>query len=678
MNKVEAKNRIGELTSIIRDHNYKYYVLSDPAISDYDFDLLLEELDKLEVAFPEFRFPDSPTQRIGGELTKEFKTVTHKYPMLSLSNSYSEEEIKNFDTRIRKSIDGDIEYTCEHKYDGVAIGLTYVNGILTKAVTRGDGTQGDDVTNNVKTIRSIPLQLRGNYPAELEVRGEIFMRIKGFRQLNKEREEIGEATFANPRNSASGSLKMQDPTIVAKRPLDCFIYSTTTDLDTISSHSESLKYLRSLGLKTSMNVAVCKSVEVIVEYIKDWDKGRQQLDYEIDGVVIKVNNLQQQKELGATAKSPRWAIAYKFKAERAETTLLSIEYQVGRTGAVTPVANLAPVRLAGTTVKRASLHNADVINNLDVRINDKVYVEKGGEIIPKIVRVNIDAREAGSEAVIFIKNCPECGSLLTRKEGEAAHYCPNEDYCPPQIKGKLEHFISRKAMNIDSLGEGKIEMLYNNNLVRDIADFYDLTYEQLYGLEKVIVDNEKEKKISFQEKTTENIIKGIRKSKEIPFPKVLFSLGIRHVGETVAKKLASSFNDIEKLSRATYDQLIEVDEIGDKIAESVIDWFEKQQHKEIILRLKIAGVQLANLETAVTVKNTLKGKSFVVSGVFSKYSREELKTLIEKNGGENVGSISSKTDFVLAGKNMGPAKKQKAEDLGIPIISESDFEQMIS
>ncbi len=678
MNKEEAKKRIRELTNTIREHNYKYYVLSAPVISDYDFDILLKELEKLEEAYPEFRYPDSPTQRIGGEPTKEFKTVTHKYPMLSLSNSYSEEEIREFDARVRKLVKGDVEYTCEHKYDGVAIGLTYINGMLTTAVTRGDGVQGDDVTNNVKTIKSIPLRLRGNYPEELEVRGEIFMSITGFRELNREREEIGEAPFANPRNSASGTLKMQDPAEVAKRPLDCFIYYTPTELRDIKTHYENLKYLRSLGLKTSTNVAICKTLDDIFEYIHDWDRGREQLDYEIDGVVIKVNSLEQQKLLGATAKSPRWAIAYKFKAERAETTLLSIDYQVGRTGAVTPVANLEPVQLAGTTVKRASLHNEDIIRKLDVRIGDKVYVEKGGEIIPKIVGVNTAKRPAGARPVEFIKNCPECGTPLVRKEGEAAHYCPNEDNCPPQIKGKLEHFISRKAMNIDSLGEGKIELLFERGLVKNIADLYDLTYKQLYGLEKVITDNGKEKKISFQEKTAKKIIEGIEKSKNTPYAKVLFALGIRYVGETVARKLAAQFKNIDQLANATFEELIEVDEIGEIIAESVIRWFQKPEHRQIIKRLKTAGVQLSARKEEMPVSNLLDGKSFVVSGIFNRHSRDEIKMLIEKYGGKNVSSISSRTDYVLAGENMGPSKKQKAEKLGIPIINEDEFEKMIA
>lgn len=679
MNKEDARKRIDELTSILREHNYKYYVLSAPVVSDFEFDILLKELEELEASFPELKLPDSPTQRVGGEPTKEFKTITHKYPMLSLGNSYSEKEIREFDTRIRKLIEGEIEYSCEHKYDGVAIGLTYIDGLLSTAVTRGDGTQGDDVTNNVKTIKSIPLRLRGDYPAELEVRGEIFMSIEGFKRLNKEREENGEGTFANPRNSASGTLKMQDPSVVAKRPLDCFIYNSPNNLNHISTHYNSLKYLRSLGLKTSSNIAVCKTIEEIFEYINDWSEGREHLDYEIDGVVIKVNNLQQQKDLGHTAKSPRWAIAYKFKAERAETKLISIDYQVGRTGAVTPVANLEPVLLAGTTVKRASLHNADIIKKLDVRIHDQVYVEKGGEIIPKIVGVNMDARNTDAEPVTFIKNCPECGTELIRKEGEAAYYCLNEDHCPPQIKGKLEHFISRKAMNIDSLGEGKIEMLFDHHLVNNIADLYDLTFDQLYGLEKIIVDEGKEKKISFQKKSADKIIEGIKKSKDIPFNKVLFALGIRHVGETVAKKLATHFNNIDQLASAKHEELIEVDEIGGKIAESMIQWFEKLEHKEIIESLRKAGVQMALKAASLQANsNKLEGKSFVVSGVFTRYSREELKSLIEQNGGKNVSAISSKTDYVLAGDKMGPTKKKKAEKLDVPIITEDEFQKMIS
>ncbi|MCF6171730.1 MAG: NAD-dependent DNA ligase LigA [Bacteroidales bacterium] len=680
MTKEEAKKRIADLTAMLQQHNYNYYVLSQPAISDYEFDALLKELEQLEAHFPELKLSDSPSQRVGGEPTRFFATVKHKYPMLSLSNSYSEAEIAEFDTRVRKLLAGEeVEYVCELKYDGVAIGLTYEKGLLKQAVTRGDGLQGDDVTANVKTIKSIPLRLRGNYPDELEIRGEIFMSLRGFRQLNAEREEIGEAPFANPRNSASGSLKMQDPKEVAKRPLDCFLYYLPRESPHYTTHYGSLKYAGKLGFKVSKNVAVCTSIGEIFEFIHDWDEGRSQLDYDIDGIVIKVNSLAQQKRLGFTAKSPRWAIAYKFKAEQAETVLLSVDFQVGRTGAVTPVANLSPVHLAGTTVKRASLHNADIIKKLDLHSGDHVFVEKGGEIIPKVTGVNPAKRKAGAHPVRFISHCPQCGTELLRKEGEAAHYCPNEDFCPPQIKGKLEHFISRKAMNIDSLGEGKIDLLFEKGLVKNVADLYDLEYKQILGLEKIIPGDEgkKEKKLSFKEKTANNIINGIRASKAVPFHRVLFALGIRFVGETVAKKLAAHYSDIDHLSKAGFEELVEVDEIGEKIAESVLNWFQKPENRHIVERLREKGVQLANAAPATPVSNVLENKSFVVSGIFQRYSRDELKTLIEQNGGKNVGGISSKTDFVLAGDKMGPAKKQKADKLGIPIISEEDFEKMI-
>jgi DNA ligase (NAD+) len=681
MTKEEAKIRIAALTSQLQQHNYNYYVLSQPTISDFDFDTLLKELEKLENSFPEFKLPDSPTQRVGGETASEFKSVRHKYPMLSLSNSYSESEIADFDTRVRKLISGDeIKYVCELKYDGVAIGLTYENGLLVQAVTRGDGVQGDDVTANVRTIKSVPLRLRGNFPAEFEIRGEIFMSLKGFREMNEEREEIGEAPFANPRNSASGSLKTLDPKEVAKRPLDCFMYYLPGEPVSYRTHYEGLKYAESLGFKVSKNVAVCKNISEIFEFIHDWNEGRKHLDYDIDGIVIKVNSLAQQKQLGYTAKSPRWAIAYKFKAEQAETVLLSVDFQVGRTGTITPVANLSPVQLAGTTVKRASLHNADIIAKLDLHEGDYLFVEKGGEIIPKVIGVNFAKRKAEAKAVQFISHCPECGTELIRKEGEAAHYCPNEEACPPQIKGKLEHFISRKAMNIDSLGEGKIDMLFENSLIRNVADLYDLKYDQILGLEKVIATEEgkKEKKLSFKEKTANNIINGIRASKEVPFPRLLFALGIRFVGETVAKKLATHFINIENLSKATFEELIDVDEIGERIAESVINWFKKPAHKNIIERLHHQGLQFTMAESSEPVSTVLQNKSFVVSGVFQRYSRDEIKVLIDENGGKNVGSISSKTDYVLAGDKMGPAKKQKAEKLGIPVISEDDFEVMIA
>ena len=679
MNKDQDRQRIEQLTRELQQHNHNYYVLAKPTISDFDFDQLLKELESLEKQYPELRLPDSPTLRVGGDITKDFKTVKHRYPMLSLSNSYSESEISDFIKRVEKTVGSGIEFVCELKYDGVAISLTYENGLLVQAITRGDGVQGDDVTNNIKTIKSIPLRLQEGYPEELEVRGEIFMPRKGFDALNAEREEIGDTPFANPRNATAGSIKMQDPKAVAKRPLDCIIYYIPQELHGISTHYNAIKYAGKLGLKVPKNIALCKSEKEIFEFINDWNIGRDHLPYDIDGIVIKVNDIALQKQLGYTAKSPRWAIAYKFKAERVETILQSIDYQVGRTGAVTPVANLKPVQLAGTVVKRASLHNADIIAQLDVRIGDSVYVEKGGEIIPKIIGVNLEKRQPNFKPVKFIEHCPECGTLLIRKEGESAYYCPNEDNCPPQIKGKLEHFISRKAMNIDSLGEGKIEMLFDNGLVKNAADLYYLTYDQLLGLEKTIPaeKGKKEKKISFKEKTVENILKGIENSKAVPFPRVLYALGIRYVGETVAKKLASHFKSINKLQAASMEELIAVDEIGDKIAESIIRWFQKKEHIEILERLNSKGIQLELTEEITPLSNVLDGKSFVVSGVFENHSRNEIKTLIEQFGGKNVSSISSKTDYVLAGANMGPAKKEKAEKLGITIITEDDFEKMI-
>lgn len=679
MTKPEVKNRIDQLTEGLQDDNYHYYVLGQPKISDFDFDQKLKELEKLESQFPEFIRPDSPTQRVGGEPTKDFQTVQHIYPVLSLSNSYSLDEIREFDTRVQKLIGHPTEYVCELKYDGLSISLSYENGQLTRAVTRGDGIRGDDVTNNVKTIKSIPLRLRGDYPEHLEIRGEIFLPHKAFERLNREREEIGENAFANPRNAAVGSLKMQDPKEVAKRQLDSFLYYIPHELPSITTHYDGLKFAKQLGFKISNNIAVCKNLDQIFEFINDWNTSRRELSFDIDGIVIKVNNLQFQQQLGYTSKTPRWAIAYKFKAERAETLLESIDYQVGRTGAVTPVANLKPVQLAGTTVKRASLHNADIIAQLDVRIGDTVYVEKGGEIIPKIIGVNLKKRPKNAVSVEFIKSCPECGAPLIRKEGEAAFYCTNEDTCPPQIKGKLEHFISRRAMDIDSLGEGKIEMLFEHRLVRNVADLYDLTYDSIFGLEKIIpaIGDKKEKKLRFKEKTAQNIISGIELSKKIPFPRVLFAIGIRYVGETVAKKLALHFKNMDSLMAASFEELISVEEIGEKIAESLILFFQKEEHVEIIRRLKASGVQMEIGTTSLSFSNKLQDKTVVVSGVFARHSRDEIKGLIEKHGGKNAGSISSKTDFVLAGENMGPAKSQKAESMGIPIISEEDFERMI-
>ena len=679
MNTQEAKIKIGDLVDAIQQHNHNYYVLSNPTIGDYDFDIMLKELEQLEKSYPELVRLDSPTLRVGGEPTKNFTTVVHNYPMLSLSNTYSESEIEEFDARVRKIIGDNVEYVCELKYDGLSIGLVYNNGILSQAVTRGDGVQGDDVTNNVRTIKSIPLKLHGEYPPNFEIRGEIFMNLDGFQKMNIAREDIGEQPFANPRNAASGSLKMLDPTEVAQRPLDCYLYYIPGNQLNSQTHYSSLQVASKMGLKVSKNIAVCKNTNEIFEFISDWAEGRKHLNYEIDGIVIKVNSIVQQKQLGTTAKNPRWAISYKFKAERVETVLSSIDYQVGRTGAVTPVANLVPVHLAGTVVKRASLHNADIIKALDVRIGDHVFIEKGGEIIPKIVSVNKEKRLADSIPVDFIAHCPECDTHLIKREGEVAHYCSNEDHCPPQIKGKLEHFISRKAMNIDSLGEGKIEMLYDNNLVLSAADFYSLSYNMLIGLEKTIQgkDGKKDKKISFQEKTVNNILQGIEKSKQVPAARVLFGLGIRFVGETVAKKLMAHYRNIIAIKNATFDDLIEVDEIGVKIAESIINWFSKPEHLIIIDSLNKAGVQLEMSAQLSEFRHVLDGKSFVVSGVFEHHSRDEIKALIEKYGGKNTSSISAKTGFLIAGSNMGPAKKQKADKLNVPIISENDFIDML-
>ena len=677
----KAKFRIDQLVEELNLHNYNYYVVDKPVISDYEFDILLKELSDLENKYPQFLLPHSPTQRVGGEIIKSFVQVKHKYPMLSLANTYSEEELKDFDNRIRKLIpDTDFEYVCELKYDGVAIGLTYINGELYQAVTRGDGTQGDDVTANVRTIKSIPLKLKGDYPPEFEIRGEIILPHAGFEKMNAERLEIGEDAFANPRNAASGSLKMQDSKEVARRPLDCFLYFLLGENLPFASHYENLIKAREWGFKIPNYIVKCNRIEEVFDFINFWDDARKDLPFDIDGIVIKVNDYNLWQQLGFTAKSPRWAISYKFKAERVATTLLSVDFQVGRTGAVTPVANLKAVQLAGTLVKRASLHNADFISNMDIRLGDTVFVEKGGEIIPKIVGVDESKRGSEMFPFSFIENCPECGSKLFRKEGEAAYYCLNENECPPQIKGKLHHFIHRKAMNIESLGEGKIEVLFDNKLVMNVADLYELDYQQLIGLEKKIVSEDgKTKIISFRQKTVENILKGIEASKSIAFESLLFALGIRFVGETVAKKLASHFRNIDNLMKATYEELITVDEIGDKIAGSLLEYFKEPKNIAIIERLKSKNLQFEIKENiALKLSNKLNGASFVVSGVFEKFSRDEIKNLIEQNGGKNVGSISSKTSYVLAGDKMGPEKRKKAEELSIPIISENDFITMIS
>ncbi|NVN95756.1 MAG: NAD-dependent DNA ligase LigA [Bacteroidetes bacterium] len=676
----QVEKRIDELIEQLNLHNHNYYVLDQPTITDFEFDTMLQELNCLEKEYPALLRFDSPTQRVGGEIIKSFKQVKHTYPMLSLGNTYSEEELKDFDSRIQKLIVDDFEYVCELKYDGVAIGLTYENGVLMQAVTRGDGVQGDDVTANVKTIRSIPLQLKGDYPEKFEIRGEIILPHAGFEKMNNERIEIGEEAFANPRNAASGSLKMQDSKEVAHRPLDCYLYFLLGENLPYNSHYENLLKAKEWGFKISNYMVKCSNLDDVFDFINYWNKERTKLGFDIDGIVIKVNDYQQWKQLGFTAKSPRWAIAYKFKAEKAISTLLSIDFQVGRTGTVTPVANLRPVQLAGTVVKRASLYNVDFIQNMDIRIGDLVYVEKGGEIIPKIVGVLIDKRSDNTNCFEFISTCPECGSELIRKDGEAAYFCQNENSCPPQIKGKLSHFIHRKAMNIDSLGEGKIEMLFDNALLNDAADLYDLNYENLIGLEKIIEsgDDKKQKKLSFQEKTVANILNGIEKSKSVGFERVLFALGIRYVGETVAKKLAIHYQNIDNLMLASVDDLITVDEIGEKIAESIIAFFANKKNILIIDRLRAKGLQFAMFTEAVDlISNVLEGKSFVVSGVFEQFSRDELKLAIEQNGGKNIASISSKTDYVLAGEKMGQEKRKKAETLKIPIISIVDFLEMV-
>ncbi len=680
MTKEEARIRIEHLSEQLNEHNYRYYVLSDPVISDYQFDMMMEELIKLEKEFPEYSYSDSPAHRVGGEVTKSFNSVRHRYPMLSLANTYSEEEVRDFDNRVRKTLGMETTYTCELKYDGVAIGLTYENGKLVQAVTRGDGVQGDDVTANVKTIKSIPLSLRGNYPQNFEIRGEIFYPHEGFKKLNLERVETEESPFANPRNAAAGTLKMQDSAIVAQRPLDCFLYYLLGPDLPFETHYENLKESSKWGFKVSSHIALCQNLDEVFKYIDHWNQERTKLPYDIDGVVIKVNALDYQEELGYTAKSPRWAIAYKFRAEQALTKLNYISYQVGRTGAVTPVANLEPVLLAGTTVKRASLHNADIIAELDVREGDYVYIEKGGEIIPKIIGVDMERRDEHSKPAVFIKYCPECHHELIRKPGEVAYYCTNSDGCPPQIKGRLEHFIGRRAMDIESLGEGKIELLFDKGLVENPADFYNLQFQQLIGLEKTYpaTIDKKERTVSFREKTVMNILEGIERSKQVPFERVLFGLGIRFVGETVAKILTRHFGTIKNLQTATFDELVEVEEIGEKIAGSIIGYFNNLMNMNIVNRLSDSGVQLAIKPTGENVRNNLlEGKKFVVSGVFEDYSRDQLKEIVDQNGGKNVASVSSTTDFLIAGEKMGPSKREKAITLGVLIISLDEFLNMI-
>lgn len=661
------KTIIENLRIELHTHNYKYYVLNSPTISDYEYDQKMAELIKLELSYPQFYDANSPSVRVGSDISKSFTQIKHKYPMLSLSNSYSESEVIDFFERAKKALDSEFEIVCELKYDGTSISLTYVNGELQQALTRGDGEKGDDVTANVRTIRSIPLKLIGNdYPAEFEIRGEILMPWDVFNALNKERESAEEQLFANPRNAASGTLKLQNSSSVAERNLDAFLYYLLGNTLPSDSHFENLQYAKKWGFKISDATRKCKNVDEVLEFIHYWDKHRVDLPVATDGIVLKIDSLNQQSELGYTAKSPRWAVAYKFKAEESTTRLLSIDYQVGRTGAITPVANLEPVLLSGTTVKRASLHNADIIEALDLHIGDTVFVEKGGEIIPKITRVDKSKRHLAKEKVEFISQCPECQAILMRIDGEAAHYCPNDSACPPQIKGRIEHFISRKAMNIDGLGSETIDLFYRLGFIKSVADLYQLDKDSIANLER------------FGEKSAQNLMIGLEKSKQIPFDRVLFALGIRYVGETVAKKLAKSFRSVDAIISASEEDLIQIEEIGERIAMSVCAYFKEPKHIEIVNRLKEIGVQMKlpdNEDSLVSDK--LSGKSFVISGLFSRYSREEYKQLIESNGGKNVSAISAKTDYILAGENMGPAKLEKANKLGIEIINEDQFLEMI-
>ena len=661
-----SKQQIDQLRTALEEHSYNYYVLDNATISDYEFDIKLKELEALEAAHPEFFDANSPTQRVGGEITKNFETVTHKNRMYSLDNSYSKEDLLDWEKRLQKILGTtDIEYTCELKYDGASINLTYENGALKNAVTRGDGFQGDDVTTNIKTIRSIPLKLKNNSVTDFEIRGEIILPLDGFNKMNEERVAEGEEPYRNPRNTASGSLKLQDSAEVAKRPLDCLLYHTVGKLP-YKTHYESLENARKAGFKVPTAIKVSKSIDEVLEFINHWDVERHNLPYETDGVVVKVNSLYQQEELGYTAKAPRWAIAYKFKTEQQSTLLHKITYQIGRTGAITPVANLEPVQLAGTIVKRASLHNADQIAKLDIRENDTVFVEKGGEIIPKVIGVDLSKRPKDSQSTQYATNCPECNTELVRKEGEAQHYCPNEYGCPTQITGRIQHYIGRKAMDIDGLGAETVELLFKEGLIKNYADLYDLTIEQVIPLERMA------------EKSAQNLMAGIEASKQIPFEKVLFALGIRYVGETVAKKLAKYFKSMNALMQAPFEELIAVDEIGDRIAESMIEFSQNSQNIEIINRLKNYGVQLElSAEAQEGQTDKLKGSIFVVSGVFEKLSRNELKKSIEDNGGKVSSSISKKTTYVIAGDNMGPSKRVKAEDLGIPIITEDDYLSML-
>lgn len=661
MDLFDAQQRIQALSQALNEHNYRYYVLDEPRISDREFDALLAELTELEKAYPQWVSPNSPTQKVGGQALEGFQTVRHKRPMMSLGNTYSYEDLDEFDQRIRKATGiENIEYNCELKIDGLAIALHYQNGQLTQALTRGDGSQGDDVTENVKTLRSLQTQLQGNYPEEFEIRGEIFMHRKGFEKLNAQRAESGENLYANPRNVASGSLKLKDPKEVAKRPLDIVLYQVLEDQNRFTKHSESLEAAASWGLKTAKESRVCHGLSEVKAYLDHWNQARKTLGYDTDGVVIKVNDKALQAELGFTAKVPRWAIAYKFETEAAHTRLLGISYQVGRTGAITPVAELDPVSLLGTTVKRASLHNANEIERLDVRVGDWVYVEKGGEIIPKIVGVDLSQRGAESQPHLYINECPECGTGLIRNEGEAQHYCPNRLACPPQVAGRIEHFVSRKAMDIQSIGAEMAEDLVQTGWVKDPCDLYTLRFEQLMSMERM------------GEKSAQNILDGIAASKSQPFERLLFGWGIRYVGETVAKKLAAHFGSLQALMEASYDQLIEVDEIGDRIAEAVIAHFSQERNRAIAQRFEELGLQTQTLKKEKQ-SDALVGKTFVISGVFAKHSRDEIKEIIEANGGKVASGVSAKTSYLVAGDGMGPSKLEKAEKLGVTLLSEDEF-----
>ena len=670
MDKIVAENRIKFLSDELNKHNHNYYLLDNPTISDFEFDKLLEELISLEKQFPEFYSTRSPSQRIGGGLTKEFKSVKHIFPMLSLSNSYDTADLIDFDRRVQEGLGiqandlfgSSVQYVCELKFDGLSIGLTYKDGNLVQAITRGDGMQGDDVTTNAITIKSIPLKLKEILLPDFEIRGEIFMSRPVFNQLNKEREALGDALLANPRNAASGSMKMQNSAVVASRKLDCFLYSILTNNTSFKTHFDGLDSAKKMGFKISPHTKLVDNIQQVIEFIEYWNVERFNLPFDIDGIVIKVNNYKQQLQLGFTAKSPRWAIAYKYKAEQVSTQLVSIAYQVGRTGAITPVANLAPIALGGTTVKRASLHNADIIEKLDVRIGDFVFIEKGGEIIPKIIGVDITKRKPDSIKTIYITHCPECNSKLYRNEGEANHFCPNDLECPPQVKGKIEHFVSRKAMNIDSLGGETIVQLYNAKILNNIADIYTISKEQLLPLERMA------------EKSATNLIAGIQASKKVPFERVLYAIGIRHVGETTAKKIAKNVKTLSNLIQLNKEELLAIDEVGETIADSILSFFVDYKNQQLLQRLNNAGLQFElSDEQKEAGSNKFIGFTFVISGVFNKYSRDQLKELIELNGGKNSGSISSKTSYVLAGENMGPEKLKKAQSLGLKIISENDF-----